>query len=342
MKRAWSAAFAALALMLVALFAPTGAYAATVVDDPFVSVSTNGEIGAAYLEWYTSPDVDTVEVVATDSAGATSTRTAPATDGGMSFASLPAGDWSASVTAISAGTRSNAVPVRATITGVEIAPAPAPEPEPAPVPSAAAPAPVPSATAVPAANVAFTVTPGPDGTATGAQVAVRASGLTPASAYRVTLSTTGATLTEGIVAADGTIDASFALPADLPAGSHTFAFAGIAASGEPATGEYVLTVQAADEVAVAAPEAPAEADQGGIDEILALEGDAAVPYLVTGAVAATAATGAVAGAAASVNMRLRRLKLTRLLDLEYPGTGGGSRGVLGGFLDLVAKLRGAA
>ncbi|BDI24140.1 hypothetical protein [Herbiconiux sp. L3-i23] len=340
MKRPFNAFIAVLALSFVALFAPTAAAAAVMVDEPIVSASTHGENGAVYLDWYTTADVDTVEVTATDAAGAVSTRTAPASQASMTFIGQRPGSWSASVVAIAGGARSSAVPVWISVTGDSGASQPSAPAPIAPAPTAAAP--TPAATAAAAAQLSFSLVPGPDGTIVGAGVRVTGASLAPSTPFNVRLSIAETKLVEGTTDDSGAVDAQFPLPADLAPGQHTLVFTGTDLAGGTATGEYTITIEAAADEAVVAPVAPAPTDEGGLAEILALQGDAAVPYLVGGAVAATAATGAVAGAAASVSIRIRRLKLTRLLDLEYPGTGsGGGKGVLGGILDLVAKVRGA-
>ncbi|PVZ95426.1 hypothetical protein DDQ50_02635 [Amnibacterium flavum] len=330
------AALFALALAAAPVLLPVlpavPAFAVSAPAEPFVTASTDG-IGNVRVEWYTDPGVTQVEIAWRDSRGATDTRTVGAEQGSTSFTGLPAGEWSATVTAISDGARSSSVTVSASIAGD---PAPAVTPEAAPVPQAAAPSTAPAATASPV-SVAFAVVPREDGAIQGGSARVMASGLQASSPYQVTLRSSSAVLTTGTVGADGAIDATFALPDDIAPGDDALVLTAVGTDGLPVSGEYPITVAApvvAEPTVPAAPQADTS-EPGGLDELLSLRGDEAVPVLLAGTVGATAATGAAVGAASVVNGRLRRLRLSRFIDRDLAGLPPLPKG---GFADTVRDV----
>lgn len=310
--------------------------------EPLVTASTDA-IGSVRVEWYTDPGVSQVEIVSRDSNGGSDARTVNAAQGFLVFTGLPAGDWSASVTALSGGSRSSAVTVWASIMGAAAPSQPsAAQPVPDAVPTAE-----PTAEAAAPVSLAFAVTPRDDGALQGGSARVIASGLRADEKYQVTLRSTGAVLAEGVVGADGSVDSEFTLPADAAVGDDALVFAGIGTDGLPVTGEYAVSFTAAPtEAPVDVPEAiaivPEAAAPGGIDYLLSLKGDEAVPVLMAGAAAATATTGAAVGAASVVNGRLRRLRLHRLIDRDLAGLPALPKGGIGDtFRDVLSVLRGA-
>ncbi|MET0591007.1 MAG: hypothetical protein ABWZ77_07540, partial [Naasia sp.] len=189
------------------------------------------------------------------------------------------------------------------------------------------------------------ILPGPDGGLDGAQAHVVASGLGAGSAYRLELAPLGTVLLEGIVDLTGAVDVSAVLPSGLAPGDYSLEFTGSDESGAPVTSGYSFDIAEPAPAPTAAPEvesAPAEDD--GLAAILDTEGDEAVPYLVAGAVGATAVAGGAAAAASTLNARARRLRLGRILDAEFPGGGStlssnGSSSPLGSLLDRIRGLR---